>query len=359
VSSFGDLQLDPLQKGSFLENSNIRVVIVDDFEPFRGFVRALLRKMPELEFICELSDGLTAVQKAEELNPDLILLDIGLPTLNGIEAARQIRKLVPRAKIIFLSQESSDDVVQEALSLGALGYVVKALAGSELMPAVNAVLEGKPFVSGGVTGQDSAAGPDRSHPSEVRAFDAPYGSQKNNITRRHEVLFYPDDACFVESFSRFIRAALESGNAVIAVATESHLVGLRQTLQAQGVDLATAIENGVYIPLDIAETLSTFMVDGLPNRDRFLKVASDLIRAAAKTVNGKNRGVSACGECAPTLWAKRSAEAAIQVEQLWDEVARTHGVDILCGYSSSGFHGDEDSLIFQRICAEHSAIHQA
>ena len=149
-----------------LENSNIRVVIVDDFEPFRGFVRASLRKMPELEVICELSDGLTAVQKAEELDPDLILLDIDLPSLNGIEAARQIRKLVPKAKIIFLSQESSDDVVQESLSLGALGYVVKALAGSELLPAVKAVLEGKQFVSGGVTGQDSAA-PDRSHPSDV------------------------------------------------------------------------------------------------------------------------------------------------------------------------------------------------
>jgi len=161
---------NPLQKRSLPANSNIRVVIVDDFEPFCGFVRASLRKMPELQVICELSDGLTAVQKAEELNPDVILLDIGLPTLNGIEAARQIRKLVPKAKIIFLSQESSNDVVQEALSLGALGYVVKALVGSELLPAVKAVLEGKQFVSAGVTGQDSAA-PDLPHPSEVRPSD--------------------------------------------------------------------------------------------------------------------------------------------------------------------------------------------
>jgi DNA-binding NarL/FixJ family response regulator len=111
---------------------------------------------------------LAAVQKADELNPDLILLDIGLPSLNGIEAARQIRKLVPKAKIIFLSQESSDDVVQEALSLGALGYVVKALAGSELLAAVKGVLDGKQFVSGGVIGQDSTDAPARSHPSEAR-----------------------------------------------------------------------------------------------------------------------------------------------------------------------------------------------
>lgn len=98
--------------------------------------------------MCELADGLTAVQKAEELKPDLILLDIGLPGLNGIEAGRQIRKLVPNAKIIYLTQESSEDVMQEALRLGAQGYVIKTRAGSDLLPAVEAVLQGKQFVSG-------------------------------------------------------------------------------------------------------------------------------------------------------------------------------------------------------------------
>jgi DNA-binding NarL/FixJ family response regulator len=354
---FDDLQLDPLQKQGLLENSNIRVVIVDDFEPFRGFVRALLRKMPQLAVICELSDGLTAVQKAEELNPDLILLDIGLPTLNGIEAARQIRKLVPTAKIIFLSQESSDDVVQEALSLGALGYVVKEFAGSELLPAVKVALEGKQFVSGGVTGKDSAA-PDRTHPSDVRPSHAPFDSQETEIIRRHEVFFYLDDASFLARFSGFIKAALESENAVVVVATESHLVSLRQALQAQGVDVAAVVNEGRYIPLNVVETLATFMVDGLPDRVRFQRVASDLIRTATRAVNGKHRGVSACGECAPTLLGERSVAAAIQVEQLWDEVARTYGVDILCGYSSGSFDGDKDSHIFQKVRAEHSGVYQ-
>ena len=124
----------------------IRVLVVEDFEPFRRFICSTLAKKHELQVICEVSDGLEAVQKAEELQPDLIFLDIGLPTLNGIEAARQIRKLAPEAKIIFVSQESSADVVQEALSLGGWGYVVKTRAGSELMAAVEAVLLEK-FVS--------------------------------------------------------------------------------------------------------------------------------------------------------------------------------------------------------------------
>ena len=126
--------------------SLIRVLVVEDFDPFRQFICSTLRKRPGLQVICEVSNGLEAVQKAEELKPDLILLDIGLPGLNGIEAARQIRKLAPESKIIFLSQESSADVVQEALSLGALGYVVKTKAASQLLPAVEAAVMEKQFV---------------------------------------------------------------------------------------------------------------------------------------------------------------------------------------------------------------------
>jgi DNA-binding NarL/FixJ family response regulator len=90
-----------------------------------------------------VSDGLEAVQKAVELKPDLILLDIGLPTMNGIEAARRIRTLVPNAKIIFLSCETSAEVVEEALSTGARAYVQKAKAGSQLLAAVDAAICGK------------------------------------------------------------------------------------------------------------------------------------------------------------------------------------------------------------------------
>jgi DNA-binding NarL/FixJ family response regulator len=127
--------------------SSIRVLVVEDFEPFRQFLCSMLEKRSELQVVAEVSDGLEAVAKADQLQPDLILLDIGLPSLTGIEAARRIRKLSPESKILFLSQESSADVIEEALSLGAMGYVIKAHAGSELMVAVEAVREGRQFVS--------------------------------------------------------------------------------------------------------------------------------------------------------------------------------------------------------------------
>jgi len=129
----------------------VRILMVDDFEPFRRLVRSTLQKMTGLKVVCEVSDGLEAVQKAQELLPDLILLDIGLPRLNGLEAARQIRKLAPESKILFLSVESDADVVQEAMSLGAQGYVDKANVVGELLVAVEAVCQGQQFISGGLS----------------------------------------------------------------------------------------------------------------------------------------------------------------------------------------------------------------
>src|ERR1700747_897701 len=135
--------------------SIVRVLVVEDYEPFRRLVCSTLGKRPELQVIGEASDGLEAVQKTEELQPDVIVLDIGLPSLNGIEAARRIRKLSAKSKILFLSQESSADVVQEAFCIGALGYVVKTHAGIELLAALDAVYQGVPFVSGGLSGHVS------------------------------------------------------------------------------------------------------------------------------------------------------------------------------------------------------------
>ena len=209
-----------------------RVLVVDDYEPFRRFVCSTLGTRPELQIVGEVSDGLEAVHKAEELQPDLIVLDIGLPTLNGIEAARRMRKLSPESKILFISQESSADVVREAFSLGALGYVVKVHAGSDLLPAVKAVLQGKQFVSASLTGHDSNA-PKDDHAAAIRHC--------------HEVAFHADDDSVVDGYARFIESALKSGNAVIVVVTEAHRASLLSRLEADGVDVAAAIKEGSYL----------------------------------------------------------------------------------------------------------------
>jgi DNA-binding NarL/FixJ family response regulator len=131
-----------------VEVTCVRVLVVEDFAPFRRFVSLTLGNVRDFEVICETSDGLEAVQKAAELKPDLILMDIGLPSLNGIEAGRRIRTLVPECKIIFLSQESSADVMEEALCLGAWAYVVKSRAASDLLPALEAIVVDRQLADG-------------------------------------------------------------------------------------------------------------------------------------------------------------------------------------------------------------------
>jgi DNA-binding NarL/FixJ family response regulator len=126
-----------------------KILVVEDYEQFRRFVCSLLQQKPEYQ-ITQASDGLEAVQKAKELQPDLIVLDIGLPGLNGLEAARRVRKFASGARVLFISQESSPEVVQEALILGARGYVHKSRAASDLIRAVEAVFRGEQFVSGGL-----------------------------------------------------------------------------------------------------------------------------------------------------------------------------------------------------------------
>ena len=344
-------------KGDYVAHL-VRVLVVDDFEPWRRAICSMLQKQPELRVIGEASDGLEAVHKAEELQPDLVVLDIGLPTLNGIEAARRIRKLSPQSKIIFVSQESSADVVQRAFGTGARGYLVKTDARRELLTAVDAVLRGEQFVGSRFAGHDLTGASDARAPESVRSSGVLAPLQQNTgLSRRHEAGFYSDDRSFLDDLTRFIGTALRAGNAVIVVATESHRDSLLPRLQAHGLDIAAAIEQGRYIPMDAAETLSTFMVDGLPDPARFVKVAGDLIAEAAKAVKGKHARVAVCGECAPLLWAQGQAEAAIRLEHLWDDIAKSDGVTILCGYPLGSFQGAVGSSIFDKICAEHSAVY--
>jgi len=114
----------------------IQILIVDDFEHWRNSVRSMLKQNPWFRVVGEASDGIEAIEKAATLSPDVVLLDIGMPRLNGIEAARQIKKACPESKIIFLTQEDSSDIESVALDTGAAAYLLKSTAGSKLLPTI-------------------------------------------------------------------------------------------------------------------------------------------------------------------------------------------------------------------------------
>jgi DNA-binding NarL/FixJ family response regulator len=318
--------------GSITCKMPIRILVVDDFEPLRRLVCSVLKERAEFEIVGQAADGLDAIRKAGELQPDLILLDIGLPKMNGIAAAPEIHKVAQKAKILFWTQETDPEIVKAAVDAGASGYIVKS--GNDLFEAMEAVIQGRQFVSG-------------------RLQPPPALPRKRDLT--HQIFFYSEESEFLDSFSDSIASALEAGNVVILVATEPHRNGVSSKLQARGLDISSAMEKGDYIALDVAETLSTFMVDGLPDPVQFSKAARDLM-GRAKAGKGEHLRVSACGECAGVLWAQGKAEATFRLEQLWDEMAETYNVDVLCGYPLTGFQDEQGRSMFQRLCTQHTAV---
>ena len=335
----GNKRVSRMQGGGALPS--IRVLVADDHRDWRNQVRFLLQVRPELQVIFEASDGSEAVQKAGELKPNLILLDVGLPNLNGIEAARRIRQLSPNSKIVFLSMDNSLDVVQVALNTGAQGYVYKARAQNDLLPAIDAALRGIQFVSSTLSSTKFTAATEEKAP------------------HHHEVQFYSDDAFFLDNGTRFITAALGVGDVAAVVATKSHRDSLFDRLNAEGLDVDTAIRHGRYISLDVAETLSTFMDNDMPDWERFFEVVGGLVSEGAKAGKREHSRVAICGECGPWLWAEGKVDATIRLEQFLNRLGTIYEFDILCAYALSSFHGEEDEHVFQEICAEHSAVFRA
>ena len=272
--------------------------------------------------ITQASDGFEAVQKAKELPPDLILLDIGLPKLDGIEVSRRIRKVAPLAKTLFLSANSDPDVIREVLDLGALGYIHKSRTERDLLPAIEVALNGKQFVS---VDLDLTKSTDWGSP------------------HRHEIVFSSDDERLQDSLASFVAAALMAGDAAIVWATEPHRDKLRQRLKARGVGVDAAIRAGTYIAADAAETADPVHIAG---------VIRSLIQAAYRAGKEHPR-VAVCGERAGRLWGEGRIDEAIRLEQLFNELAKDlHEVDILCVYPVPQGHDDKEA--FGRLCAEHS-----
>ena len=232
------------------------VLIVDDYEPWRRFLRLTLGVQEQLQIVAEVTDGPEAVQKAEELQPDLILLDIGLPTLNGIEAARRIREISPNSKILFTSENRSPDIAREALSTGAGGYVVKSDAGGELLHAIKTVLGGKRFVSASLVAKN-LIDPKEEQVRYHRHVDSP-GKADGKATHRHKVNFFRDDSAFVDGLSGFIGAILRSGSPAVVLATESHRLCVVRKLSQEDVDMGAAIAGKLFTTLDVADSLPMF-----------------------------------------------------------------------------------------------------
>jgi len=172
----------------------------------------------------------------------------------------------------------------------------------------------------------------------------------------HTTQFYTDDAFLLDELSRFIGAALVRGEAGVVIATKLHRDGLTERLKSRGLELAPAIAQGRYIALDAAETLAMFMVDGWPDATLFTEIIGSILGPAAATAGGKHPYIAAFGEMVALLWEQGNPEAAIRLEQLWNNLLRIYPMSLRCAYPMSAFRRGEHGDAFVKICGEHSHV---
>jgi len=172
----------------------------------------------------------------------------------------------------------------------------------------------------------------------------------------HGVQFYSQDKFLLEELGGYVGGALRAGDAAIVVATDEHRGGLLQWLTAQGIDVALLVEQGRFVTLDARQTLSTFMVEGWPNEDRFNEVVGQIIVNATGSAQGEHPRVAVFGEMVALLWGDGKAQAAIRLEQLWNGLARKQSFSLFCAYPMSNFKREEDAELLLRVCNEHSAV---
>jgi PAS domain S-box-containing protein len=172
----------------------------------------------------------------------------------------------------------------------------------------------------------------------------------------HAVQFYEDDAAFLNSLSEYIGSALGTGGACVVVATAKHRAELAERLKGWGIDLPFATQISRYISLDAEQTLAQFMVDGWPDKALFTNVIEPVLMRAIAAIPQKPRSLVAFGEMVALLWSDGKREAAIRLEQLWNELARTHSFTLRCAYSMQCFHDGLQDELFRQVCAEHSKV---
>ena len=319
-----------------------RVLVVEDHELWRRYVRSVLERAARWDVVAEAADGLQAVDTVDAFKPDLILMDIGLPGLDGIGAARRILARDPGSRILFVSEHQSSDIVQAALGTGARGYITKSDAARDLLPGMEAIVDGRWFVGARFGG---------------RVIDPADDTAAARETRRHEAALYSDECSLTEAYTRFAEAALRSGTTLIAVLSHPRREVLHQRLQARGIDVDSARRAGTYLALEVPATLSRFMVDGRLDEARFWNAASGLIVGGARATAGKRPRAALCGDGAATLLREGLVDAATSLERLCDRMARTFDLDVFCPYLVEDLRCDDHNPVFQTICAAHSAVH--
>jgi CheY-like chemotaxis protein len=287
------------------------------------------------DLVAAVTDGRQAVHAARRLDPDVVVLDVTMPELNGFQTARELTYAGLRAKIVMLTMHQSDDFIAAAITSGARGYVLKPRMLPDLEGAIDHVIAGRLFV-----------------PSltALLAILPPPGAGG------HAVQFGIHDRAGLNELSAVLAAALQRGDMAAIVVTEATRAGVAERLMANGCDVTEAEAQGRYLSMDATAALSQVMVGGRIDRSRVAAFVDDLERAR---LAASASSVTIVGEPALVLCRRGEPEAAIHLEQLWHDLTRRRPFLTVCPCPMECFSEGTAPDLFPGICAPHSAVCRA
>jgi DNA-binding NarL/FixJ family response regulator len=306
------------------------VLLADDHLPVLESVSTLLET--DFRIVAATTDGQRALESSHRLDPDVVVLDIAMPGLNGFQVARELKRTGSRAKIIFLSMHSADDYVATAIACGAHGYVLKTRIQPDLKAALNHVLAGRLFMP------------------TLAALSAAAGS------RGHAVHFYEDHASFLDEASGFVGATLKRGEPVLMAVTGATRDGILPRLEAQGLDLAGSPGQGWCRVLDSAAVFSQCIRNGRPDAERVREVIEGLERSRLATAWGASPRMTVFVD---HLVRDHRSEVAVAFEHLWATLTSTLPFFTVCAYPVDSLSGDGFPGLCAGLCAEHGMVSYA
>ena len=307
-----------------------RVLLADDNVSILAQVSTLLAR--SVEVVAAVTDGRQALHAAQRLDPDVAVLDITMPGLNGFQTARALRQSGLRAKVVMLTMHLSDEFVAAAIESSAHGYVLKTRIPSDLESAIDHAIAGRLFL-----------------PSLSSLLDATPATGAG----WHAMQFGINGRPSLNTLSGLLAAARRRGDVAALVATDAIHTEIAQRLLASGDDIAQAAGRGRYIALDVREVLAEVAVGGRIDARRVAAIVDDLERSR---LNASASSVTVIGEMGASLCRDGNPEAALQLERVWDDLTRRLPFLTVCVYSTECFGEKEGSARFPDICAHHSAV---
>jgi CheY-like chemotaxis protein len=288
----------------------------------------------DFEVAGTVADGRKALDAVPRLDPDVVVLDISMPGLNGFQTAEELKRIESRARIVFLTMHQDDDFVSKAIRCGAMGYVLKTLAWSDLTPALHHAVAGRrclpsltPLV---MTGTDA-----------------------------HAVQFRGDDSSGLDGTADVLNSALHRGETVATVLIESNRDALALRMKERGWNLADLGRQGRYVVFDAEEAATRVMRAGRPHRDSIAEMVAALESARTASAAGPRSHLTVVGEISAVLCRRGIPEAALELERLWGELTRSLPILTICTYPTGCFDHDGASGLVSGISAHHSDISHA